>query len=123
MHKDVHKRRNELHRKTTHFLQRQGIRSYQEMRVLLFFCRQPDFAGTCADFCERLYLGDCALLERIIHRFKNNGLLEQCDGCYKLADQPGLKTELDRLARAFDEPLTRQQILASISQTPPAVSL
>ena len=106
--------RNEV----VNFLRRRRIRSYQEVRLLLFFCQHPDFAGTYNQLCERLYLGDCALLEQIINRLHHTDLIECCEGCYKLADKPEVKAELELLALAFNEPLTRQQLLASIAKIP-----
>ena len=105
-----------MHYNLTKFLRRWRIESYQEIRLLLFFCQNPNFNGTYQQFCERLYLGDCAQLEEIIHHLQYSGLLEHCDGSYKLADLPEIKAGLDLLTRAFDEPLTRQQLLDSIGK-------
>ena len=105
-----------MHYELAKFLRRWNIHSYQEIRLLLLFCQNPDFNGTYYQFCKRLYLGDCAQLEEIIHRFHYNGLLENCGGCYKLIDRPEIRAGLDLLARAFDEPLARQQLLDSISK-------
>jgi hypothetical protein len=103
-----------MHNEVINFLRRQGVHSYQEIRLLLFFCQHPDFAGTYHQFCERLYLGDCAMLEQIIRRFQHNGLIECHEGRYKLVDKPDVKARLELLAIAFDQPLSRQQLLASV---------
>lgn len=97
------------------FIRRQGIRSFQEVRLLLFLWQHPEFTGTYQQFCECLYLGDCPLVEQMINRLHERGLIESCEGCYKLADQTELKTSLARLAQAFEQPLTRQQLLAGMN--------
>lgn len=97
------------------FIQRQGIRSFQEIRLLLFLWQYPEFVGTYEQFCERLYLGNCPCLEQIISHLHDRGLIESCDGCYKLADQADLKMSLERLAQAYEHPLTRQQLLAGLA--------
>lgn len=98
------------------FVGRLGIRSYLEIRLLLFLWQHPEFSGTYEQLCQRLYIGDCPLLEQIIHRFHQNGLIEECEGCYKLADHPEVKANLAGLAQAFDHPLTRQQLLAGVAR-------
>jgi predicted transcriptional regulator len=98
------------------FVQRQGIRSYQEIRLLLFLWQHPKFAGTYQQFCDCLYVGDCPLMEQIITRLRDQGVIESCDGCYKLADRAELNVSLERLAQAFEQPLARQQLLAGLER-------
>ena len=97
------------------FVRRRGIRSFQELRLLLFLWQHPEFVGTYQQFCQCLYLGDCPLLEETINHLHDHGLVQCCEGCYKLTDQVEIKTGLERLARAFEHPLTRQRLLAEIS--------
>ena len=105
-----------MHYNLAKFLRQRDIRSYQEIRLLLFLCQNPDFSGTYYQFCERLYLGDCAQLEEIIRRFHYNGLLEHRNGRYRLVDRPEIRAGLELLTRVFDEPLTRQQLLDTLSK-------
>ena len=98
------------------FMQREDIRSYQEIRLLLFLWQHPEFSGTYQQFCECLYMGDCPLMEQIINHLQEAGVIESCDGCYKLADQTGLNGSLERLAQVFEHPLPRQQLLTGLGR-------
>jgi hypothetical protein len=96
------------------FVRRQGICSYQEIRLLLFLWQHPEFSGTYRQFCEGLYVGDCPMMERIIANLLERGVIERCGGCYKLAEQPELRSKLSQLAQAIEQPHSRQQLLAGL---------
>lgn len=98
------------------FVRRLGIRSYQEIRLLLFLGRQPEFAGTYQQFCECLYMGDCPLMEQMIDNLQARGILENCGGCYRLAEETELRQSLAGLARVLEHPLTRQQLLTGLGR-------
>lgn len=98
------------------FVRRQGIRSYQEIRLLLFLGQHPEFAGTYRQFCEYLYVGDCPLMEQLIANLQERGVIENCGDCYKLAERTELRQNLERLALALEHPLTRQQLLTGLGR-------
>ena len=88
------------------------IDSYQKLHLLLFLYQHPEMKGTYQEFAERLYFGDTVLLAKILADLQLVGLVEQVDRRYKLCNKPAAKAYLQRLARAFDDPLTRQEILS-----------
>lgn len=96
------------------FIRAMQIDSFQKLRVLLFLHQHPDFNGTGHQFAERLFLGDVALLEQIIHDLHQVGLVTCTDKGCRLRSEPQLRSCLLGLARAFEDPLARQAIVDRI---------
>lgn len=96
------------------FLDNKHIDSYQKLRVLLFLYQHP-WLKNKQQLIERLYFGDTPLLDEIIGDLRRTGLLE-CDqtGC-RLCNDVEVKTCLQQLADAFEDPLIRQQLLEQIN--------
>jgi hypothetical protein len=103
------------------FIRVMQIDSFQKLRVLLFLHQYPDFNGTGHQFAERLSLGDVALLERIIRDLRQVGLVVCTDKGCKLRNESQLRSCLLGLARAFEDPLARQDILDRVRKEPPIV--
>jgi hypothetical protein len=96
------------------FLRTRRIDSFQKLHFLLFLHRYPDMKGTCQEFAARLHLGDLALVEKIIADLHRAGLLERLGQHCRLLDEPSLRASLHFLARAFENPLTRQELLDQV---------
>ncbi|MCQ3980791.1 MAG: hypothetical protein DPW09_45910 [Anaerolineae bacterium] len=96
------------------FLRARRIDSFQKLRFLLFLHRYPDMKGTCQEFAARLHLGDLALVEKIMADLHHARLLERIGQHCRLLNEPGLKASLHFLARAFENPLTRQELLDQV---------
>jgi len=94
------------------------IDSFQKLYVLLFFYHHPGLAGTNREIARQLYFGDEVSLTRIITDLKTVGLVEQVGERYKLCNQPDTHCCLQNLAKAFDNPLTRQKILGQVISRP-----
>lgn len=90
--------------------------SFQKLYFLLFLHHHPDMTGTCREFAEHLYLGDSPALEKIISDLYWAGFVQQVENRYKLQDQSDVKTYLNQLARAFEDPVARQQLLKQVSR-------
>lgn len=101
------------------FIRAMRIDSFQKLRVLLFLHQHPDFNGTGHQFAERLSLGDVALLEQIIHDLRQVGLITCTDRGCTLRNEPQLRSCLLYLARAFEDPLARQDILDRVRKDTP----
>ena len=102
------------------FIRVKRIDSFQKLRFLLFLRQRPELTGTSRVFAELLYLGDVRLLEEIITDLQMAGLVD-CVGenRYKLCDEPDVRSGLQYLARAFEDPLARQEILAQVRYSAP----
>jgi hypothetical protein len=100
------------------FIRRGHIDSFQKLRFLLFLFEHPKLIGTISEFAELLYLGDVELLEEIITELQKSGLVECLEGnrC-RLHDEPDVRSCLEYLARAFEDPLIRQEILDQVGHS------
>ncbi|MCB9077244.1 MAG: hypothetical protein H6631_06610 [Anaerolineaceae bacterium] len=96
------------------YLQNKGIDSFQKLQLLLFLYQNPSLKGTLHELAQRTYFGDTSLLGKILTDLHSVGLVEEVDRIYKLADTPGVITYLKGLARLFDDPLTRQNLLQAL---------
>jgi hypothetical protein len=96
------------------FIRANHIDSFQKLRFLLFLHQNPEVAGTCQQFAGRLYLGDLDLLKKIIRDLQETNLLNCSESRCKLRDTPEIKTELEGLAKAFEDPLSRQEIIDQV---------
>ncbi len=95
----------------TSFIRARQIDSFQKLCFLLFLHQHPDVSGTCQEFASRLYFGNTPLLERIIIDLRLAGLLDCEAGRFKLRNDPDVRSYLQCLASAFENPLARQRIL------------
>ncbi len=103
---------------TSNFIRTKQIDSFQKLRFLLFLQQYPETKATCQEFATRLYLGNELLLEDIIIELQRVGLLVKAKHCWQLSDKPDDREELRHLARAFANPLTRQEILEQVEHGP-----
>jgi hypothetical protein len=100
----------------TNFIQTKQINSFQKLRFLLFLHQHPGSSGTNQEFAARLHLGDIPLLEKITTDFQMVGLIDNVEGRYTLRWGPTLQSILGDLARTFEHPLTRQELLNRVQQ-------
>lgn len=91
------------------------IDSFPKLRFLLFLRQNPYLNGNTQNLAEKLYI-EAPLVEKLIHDFQQVGLLEVGQGnyCYRLSNEPDLKTWLEKLAAMFDQPVARQELLARV---------
>jgi hypothetical protein len=61
---------------------------------------------------------EAPLIEKMIADLRGVGLLEGEKNVYMLPDEPSLKVCLENLARTFEHPLARQELLEHIRQRP-----
>lgn len=100
----------------TDFVRTKQIDSFQKLRFLLFLQENPETQGTCQEFAERLHLGDTLLLERIIADLYRADLLIKVNQRWQLATQKIGENSLNELAKSFECPLQRQELLAQVIQ-------
>ena len=101
------------------FIRIKHIDSFQKLCFLLFLHQYPELTGTSREFAERLYFGDVRLLEEIIADLQVVGLVDCVGNRYKLKDGPDVRSSLQYLTGAFEDPLTRQEILDQIGHSVP----
>jgi hypothetical protein len=101
------------------FIRVKHIDSFQKLCFLLFLHRHPELTGTSHEFAELLHLGDVRLLEEIITDLQMVGLLDCVENRYKLLGEPNVRSCLEHLARSFEDPLARQEILDQVRYTTP----
>jgi hypothetical protein len=99
------------------FIRAKHIDSFQKLFFLLFLHQHPALTGTSREFAELLYLGDVRLLEEIITDLQTVGLVVCAENRCKLHDEPDIRSHLEHLARAFEDPLIRQEILDQIGHS------
>ncbi|MCB0212031.1 MAG: hypothetical protein KDJ52_22000 [Anaerolineae bacterium] len=90
------------------------IDSSQKLYFLLFLHNHPRLKGTGRELAEQAFLGDTPQADRIIADLQQLGLLDRVDNAYRLRETPEIKAGLQELARAFEQPLIRQKMLATV---------
>ena len=100
-----------MNKRLTQYIQSKGIDSFQKLQFLLFLHQHPQMKGTHKEFAEQLYWGDITLLTKIIIDLQFAGLIEQVGQRYKLRNEPGNRFYLQKLARTFENPLARQELI------------
>lgn len=93
------------------YLRTKQIDSFQKLRLLLFLYQHPEVKGTQRELGEQLYLGDTLLLTALLADLDKAGLLEQGENGYRLCSEPDITSFVQNLARAFEHPVTRLEIL------------
>ncbi len=96
---------------TGNFIRVKKIDTFHKLQILLFLHQYPKMVGTCQEFAEQLYLGDL-LVEEAIYELQKVGLIVRDGDCWKLANEPEVKEQLQHLSWSFESPLTRQELLA-----------
>jgi hypothetical protein len=96
------------------FIRTRHIDSFQKLRFLLFLHQNPRLTGTCQQFAKRLYLGDLFLLEEIVSDLRLAGLVDCAENHCTLHDEPEIQSCLECLAKAFEDPLSRQEIFDQV---------
>jgi coproporphyrinogen III oxidase-like Fe-S oxidoreductase len=94
-----------------HFVCNCHIDSIQKIFLLLFLNQHPEMEGSSQEFGTFLYLGNSALMEKIVADLQQAGLIVQVENGYRLSDKPEVRLYLHSLAEAFADPLIRQQLL------------
>lgn len=95
----------------TNHIKNRHINSFQKLRFLLYLDQHPQIKGTVQEFATWLYLGDTRLLEEIIIDLQRVGLVDYQENCCMLHNDPEIRLCLQCLAKAFEDPLTRQEVL------------
>lgn len=92
------------------------IDSFQKLRFLLFLHYHPNLQATSQELAERSFLGHTPIFEILIADLHRAGLIERVGNCYKLHDHPEVRSFMQYLARLFEDPLARQQILEKFNR-------
>jgi hypothetical protein len=99
------------------FIRDKQIDSFSKLRFLLFLRQNPHLRGGIQQLAERMYI-EAPLVEKLITDLRRVGLLEGEKNDYILPNEPHLKLYLESLARAFEQPLARQELLEQIKLRP-----
>lgn len=103
-----------MHQRVTRYIRTKQIDSFQKLRFLLFLYQHPEVKGTIQEFSQRLYLGDILLLTDIISELQRTGLVACSEDRYALPDQSEIRSNLRHLTEAFEDPVTRQELLDQV---------
>lgn len=98
------------------YLREKRIDSFQKLRLLLFMYQHPEVTGSVRELADRMYLGDTPLLTAVLFDLHKTGLLDRCEHGYRLRNEPDVTRFLQNLARAFEHPLSRVEILNQLKQ-------
>lgn len=98
------------------FLKEKKIDSYQKMRLLLYLYHHPGAGLTLSELAQRLYLGSIYVVMDIVAELHGDGLIGVDEDRYSLDDEPGNNAMIQRLAKAFEDPLARQRIFEQVQQ-------
>ncbi len=96
------------------FIQAKRIDSFQKLYLLLFYQQYPNFEGSVSEIAQKLHLADTQLVRTTILDFKDVNLIVRIERRWKLSDQPEVIVALELVARAFEQPLTRQKLLDQV---------
>jgi len=98
----------------SHFIAHKRINSFQKLRLLLFLYHYPDRVKSCQEISDWLHIKDTLLVDAILSELEDAGLLvRKGNRCY-VSGEPDIQQNLQELSTGFDDPLTRQEILARI---------
>jgi hypothetical protein len=92
-----------------------NIDSFQKLRVILFLQQHPGWTGTGQKFAKKLHLRNVSLVEQLLSDLRQAGLVEGVEEGFKLRNDPDLRTALQQLARAYQNPSIRQKLLDQIN--------
>jgi DNA-binding IscR family transcriptional regulator len=98
------------------FIRSRHVDSFQKLRVLLFLHRHRELSGDCQQLAKRLFVS-VPLLEDVCNELKIAGLLDCTKNCYFLRNEPDLVSCLGGLARMFEDPVARQELLDQVRIT------
>jgi hypothetical protein len=100
------------------FIRARRIDSFLKLRLLLLLQQNPQMKGTQEELAKRLHLGPAFLLEGIITDLHRTDLITCIDNHYTLQDEPEIREALYGLAQAFENPLTRLDLLVQLKSSP-----
>ena len=106
---------NSINNAVGNFIRIKHIDSYQKLHVLLFPNQHPESIATSQQLSEQLFLGDLPLLEEIINDLCREGLVDCVTNRYALHNELDTKLSLQNLARVFEDPLGRQEIIDQVT--------
>jgi hypothetical protein len=115
----THRDENMPNKTITKFIQTKHIDSFQKLRLLIYLQERPDQEASSQEFAERLHLGDTVLLDGIVRDLQRVGLLVRIDRCWKLCDEPKVRSCLRGLVGAFESPVDRQEIIEQVRKCVP----
>jgi hypothetical protein len=98
------------------YIRAKHIDSVAKLQFLLFLDDHPTFRGNRQEFAQQTYFGSIPLLETIIDDLTKVGLIDYAEGDYLLHDDSDALKNLATLARAYDDPVARQEIIGYIRE-------
>lgn len=100
------------------YLRTKKIDSFQKLRLLMHLYCNSGFKGTSQQLADQLHWGDAALAEKFLTDLHRAGLVDCLGDHYWLRDTLEVKTQLQHLTKAFEHPLTRQELLNQLKYRP-----
>ncbi|MCB0154079.1 MAG: hypothetical protein KDF65_04715 [Anaerolineae bacterium] len=103
-----------MNQTVTDYLETNHIDSVLKLNILLFLIHHPDFRGSGPELAECSYVGNTPCFEKNLDDLCSVGVVERVEQRYQLSRQPDVTWSLHALAQTFEDPLTRQEILAHL---------
>lgn len=100
------------------YLRSKKIDSFQKLRLLMHLYCNPGLKGTSQELADQLHWGDAALVYKFLTDLQRVGLVDCVGDHYRLTDTSEVKTQLQHLTKAFEHPLTRQELLNHLKYRP-----
>lgn len=101
------------------YIKTNHIDSFPKLQFLLFLYQHPNMKGTSQEFAQRSYLGNVSLVEKIISDLQSVGLVDYVEERYQLHNESDVQLQLQNLAKTFENPLDRLELLDTLKQTMP----
>jgi hypothetical protein len=101
------------------YIKAKHIDSLPKLQFLLFLHKHPNLKGTSQEFALHSYLGSVLLVEKIISDLQCVGLVECVEERYQLHNESDVQLQLQDLAKAFEHPLDRLELIDTLKQVAP----
>jgi hypothetical protein len=99
------------------FIRANHVDSFQKLRFLIFLCGNSESSWSIQQIAEHLCLGDMPMLEDIIADMRAAGLVDYAGDHCSLHKGWYVRSRLRRLAREWEDPQARQQILSYVRRS------
>lgn len=96
------------------FIHGRRIDSFQKVSFLLFLYRYAQNHGVSHEFARQLNFSSDPQFDDMIVELTAAGILQQHGRCYILPNEPEVRQGLDSLMQAYEDPLTRQDLLGRL---------
>jgi hypothetical protein len=91
------------------------VNTSTKLTIVLLYANYHGLAEKSDQIARRVYR-DVHSVENALSELAQDGILAFADGRYRLDPEPMWREPLQRLLKAYDEPLHRQELMAFVSE-------